>query len=174
MAWTAKNSATDTIERRDEPYLDDALKAELEADVLPRYSTRRAATLPVLHAIQHAHGWIPHQAIEEVATFLGQTPSQVLDTVSFYEDFWLRPKGKYLIMLCQSLSCELCGQLELLERVKAKLGIDVGQTTEDGKFTLVTVECLGSCGTAPAALINETLHENLTAESFERILDGLE
>ena len=174
MAWIVKNSAGAAIDRRDEPYLDNELRAELETEILPRYPTKQAATLPVLHAIQHKYNWIPHQAIEEAADFLELAPSQVLDTATFYEDFWLQPKGKYLIGVCQSISCELLGHEALLEKISAKLGIGLGETTEDGKFTLITMECLGSCGTAPCALINETLHENLTMENFERVLDGLE
>lgn len=174
MAWIVKNSASEQIQRTDQPFLDKDLKAELEAHVLPRYPTKQAAVLPVLHAIQHKHNWIAHQAIEETAEFLELAASQVLDTASFYEDFWLRPKGKYLIMICQSISCELVGQLDLLEKIKAKLGIEVGQTTDDDKFTLMTAECLGSCDTGPCALVNETLHESLTPENFERLLDSLE
>ncbi len=174
MAWIVKNSATMKIDRREQPWLDDALKAELEANVLPSYPTKQAATLPVLHAVQHKHNWIPLQAIEEVADFLGLSHAQVMDTATFYEDFWLKPKGKYLIMVCQSITCELMGQVGLLERIKAKLGIDVGQTTQDGRFTLMAAECLGSCDTAPVALVNEKLYESITATNFERILDDLE
>jgi len=174
MAWIVKNSGTMQIDRQDQPYLDAGLKAQLEKDVLTRYPTKQAAVLPVLHAIQHKHNWIPPQAIEETADLLELTASEVLDAASFYEDFWLKPKGKYLIMLCQSISCELLGQVDLLEKIKAKLGIDVGQTTADERFTLVTVECLGSCSTAPCALVNEKLYESLTADNFERVLDELE
>ncbi len=174
MAWIVKNSATTQIERSDTPLLDQDLRSELEATVLVRYPTKRAAMLPVLHAIQHKHGWIPHQAIEETAQFLDLTASQVLDTATFYEDFWLRPKGKYLIMVCQSISCQLMGHTRLLDKIKQKLGIDVGQTTDDNKFTLMTAECLGSCDTAPCALINETLIESLTPDNIERVLDSLE
>ncbi|MCC7191958.1 MAG: NADH-quinone oxidoreductase subunit NuoE [Phycisphaeraceae bacterium] len=173
MAWIVKNSGGMTIERRETPYLDDALKQKLEAELLPRYPTRRAATLPVLHAVQDQHNWLPYQAIEEVAAFLGLQASEVLDTATFYEMFFLRPKGKYLIMLCQSISCELMGHNELMEKIERKLGIHAGETTEDGRFTLMHAECLGSCGTAPCGLINDRLHENITAENFERILDSL-
>jgi len=173
MAWIVKNSASQTIQRSDQPALDESLKAQLEADVLPRYPTRQASVLPVLHAIQHKHNWISHQAIEETADFLGLHASQVWDTASFYEDFWLRPKGKYLIMVCQSISCELMGQVDLLKKIKAKLGIDTGQTTDDNQFTLMTAECLGSCDTAPCALVNDKLYESLTAENFEQVLDAL-
>ena len=174
MAWISKNSATIEIEHRAEPFLDSPLREQLEAEVLPRYPTRQAATMPVLHALQEAHGWLPYQAIEEAARFLELPAAEVLDTASFYEEYWLRPKGKYVIWVCQSISCELLGQADLLNRIKQKLDIDVGQTTEDGRFTLMTVECLGSCGTAPCALVNETLHENVTIENFEGILDALE
>ncbi len=174
MAWIVKNSAATQINRRTQPYLDDALKADIEATILPRYPTKRAAVLPVLHEVQHKHNWIPHQAIEETATFLGLAPSEVLDTATFYEDFWLEPKGKYLIMVCQSISCELMGQTQLLEKIQAKLGILPGQTTDDGRFTLMTAECLGSCDTAPCALVNEKLYEGLTVENFERVLDSLD
>lgn len=174
MAWIVKNSAGMQIERREQPYLTEAMKAELEAKVMPRYPTRQAATLPTLQMIQHEYGWVPQQAVEETAAFLGLSVATVLDTASFYEEIWLRPRGKYLILICRSLSCELLGQPGLLEAVKEKLGIDEGQTTVDGKFTLMTAECLGSCGTAPAALINEELHEKLTPENLERVLDELE
>ncbi|MCC7145901.1 MAG: NAD(P)H-dependent oxidoreductase subunit E [Phycisphaeraceae bacterium] len=174
MAWIAKNSAGTQIERREQPYLTDELKAKFEAEVLPRYPTRLAATLPVLHELQHRYHYIPYQAIEEAAAFLGVAPAQVLDTASFYEEFWLEPKGKYLIMVCQSLSCELLGHGSLLEKIKSKLGIAPGQTTPDGRFTLMTAECLGSCGTAPCALVNETLYENISVDNFDRVLDSLQ
>lgn len=174
MAWIVKNSATMQIDSRDEPYLDDTLKQELESQILTRYPTRRAATLPVLHAVQHRYNYIPHQALEEAADFLNISSAEMLDTASFYEDFWLKPKGKYLIMVCQSITCELLGHDRLLEKIRDKLGIEPGQTTDDGRFTLITAECLGSCDTAPCALINETRHEDLTCENLDQILDSLD
>jgi NADH-quinone oxidoreductase E subunit len=174
MAWIVKNSAGMKVERREQPYLTDAMKSELEGKVLPRYPTRQAATLPALQMIQHEYGWVPHQAVEEAAAFLELPTATVLDTASFYEEIWLKPKGKYLIMICRSLSCELLGQRDLLAAVKETLDIDEGQTTPDGKFTLMTAECLGSCGTAPAAMVNETLHEGLTPQNLQRVLEELE
>ena len=173
MAWIVKNSAGMTIDRRAEPYLDDAMKATLEAKVMVRYPSRRAGTLPVLHALQDKIGWLPMQAIEEAATFLGVAASEVLDTASFYEMFSLQPKGKYVIWACQSISCELMGHDEIMHKIESKLGIEPGQTTDDGKFTLMHAECLGSCGTAPCALVNEKLHENMTPETVDQILDAL-
>ena len=173
MAWITKNSAAAVIDRRDEPYLTDAMRDELERDVMPRYPTRQAATLPVLHTLQEAHGWLPYQSLEEAADFLGIPASVVLDTATFYEEFWLQPKGKYVIWVCQSISCEIMGSVSLLDAIQDKLGIEVGETTDDGRITLMSVECLGSCGTAPCALVNEDLHERITFDNFAQVLDDL-
>ena len=174
MAWITKNSATEKISRRSEPYLTEAMKDRLEAKVLVRYPTRQAATLPVLHAVQHEVGWLPAQALEEVADFLELDAAVVLDTATFYEEFWLEPKGKYVFWVCQSISCELMGESTITQCLKDKLGIEPGETTEDGRFTLMKVECLGSCGTAPCALVNEVLHENLTTDNIDQIIAELD
>ncbi len=174
MAWIVKNSATIEIERREAPYLDDEMKQHLEAVYVPRFPTRQAVTLPALHAVQHKYGWIPYQAIEEVAAFLDLSAAEVLDAATFYEEFHLHPKGKYLIQVCQSISCELMGHEGVLGRIREKLGIDIGQTTSDGRFTLESVECLGSCGTAPCALVEGVLHENMTVDDVDKVLDALE
>jgi NADH-quinone oxidoreductase subunit E len=129
--------------------------------------------LPALHHVQHAYNWIPPQAMEELAAFLELSPAEVLDTASFYEEYWLRPKGKYLVQVCRSLSCELCGSRDLTKRMEEKLGVPVGETTPDGRFTLVELECLGACGTAPVALVNEALYENLTPEKLEDVVSQL-
>ncbi len=170
MAWITKNSATMRIEKRQAPYLTEAMKTRLRAEVLPRYETKLAALLPTLHTVQHDNGWLPPQALLEIAEFLSLTPAEVIDTASFYEEYWLKPKGQHLIAVCRSIACEFCGQPELTEAIKQKLGIDVGETTEDGQWTLVEVECLGSCDSAPVMLVDEKLHEWMTpAEALKRI-----
>lgn len=173
MAWIVKPSGTMEIERREEPYLTDEMKAELEKEILSRYPSRQAATLPLLHHVQHEYNWIPYQAIEEIADFLEITAAQVHDTATFYEEFFLQPKGKHLIQICQSLSCELCGHQPIWDNLCKKLDIVEGETTDDGKFTLLTVECLGSCGTAPAILIDGHLHEKVTWQQVEKLIDDL-
>ncbi len=174
MAWTMKNSAgAPAQEQRAEPYLTDEMKKEFEANLLPRYPTRRAATLPVLHALEDKYGWLPYQALEETAQFLGLTASEVGDTASFYEMFHLQPKGQYLIQVCQSISCELTGHEGIIGAIEKKLGIGLGETTKDGKFTLTHAECLGSCGSGPCCLINDKLYENLTTANIDQILDAL-
>ncbi len=136
MAWITKNSGAAKVERRAEPYLTPAMQTTLREQVLPRYEDKMGALLPCLHAVQHAHGWIPPQAMLEIAEFLKIEPSKVLDTASFYEEYWLKPKGRHLVQVCRSIACEFCGQKEITQAVKDKLGIEVGETTDDGEFTL--------------------------------------
>ncbi|MCC6285723.1 MAG: NADH-quinone oxidoreductase subunit NuoE [Phycisphaerales bacterium] len=173
MAWIVKPSGTMGIERRDEPYLTQSMRDRLTREVLPRYETTHAALLPALHMIQHEHGWVPAQAMLEVASFLKLEPAEVYDTASFYEEYWLKPRGKYLVSICRSIACEFAGHERVTQAVKDRLGIDVGETTDDGLFTLIELECLGSCGTAPAALVNESLHENATPEGLVRTIDEI-
>jgi NADH-quinone oxidoreductase E subunit len=173
MAWIAEDCRVASFPRSEQPLLTDEMKKELAGKYLPRYPTKRAALLPALHMVQHHLGWIPMQALEEVAAFLEISPAEAMDTASFYEEYWLKPKGKYLLQVCRSLACEICGSKRLTEHVRKKLGVEVGETTADGKFTLVELECLGSCGTAPAMLCNEVLWEDLTAEKLDALLAAL-
>ena len=173
MAWITDNRRTATVERRAEPYLTDEMKRHLSERYVPRYPTKRAVLLPALHYVQHTYNWIPPQAMEEVAAFLDLTPAEVMDTASFYEEYWLKPRGQYLVQVCRSLSCEICQSGGLTQRMKDKLGVEVGETTPDGRFTLVELECLGACGTAPVALVNEALYENLTPEKLDEIVSKL-
>jgi NADH-quinone oxidoreductase subunit E len=109
----------------------------------------------------------------EIAKFLEITPADVLDCVSFYEEYTTEPTGKHVIAVCQSLACEICGHQAILDHVRGKLDIDPHETTDDGKFTLLALECLGSCDTAPVALVNDDLHENLTIEKLDEIIERL-
>jgi NADH-quinone oxidoreductase subunit E len=172
MAWIVEDRRKQ-VEQAGGPYLTDELKRHLSAVFLPRFPTKRAAVLPALHEIQHTYGWIPVQAMEELAAFLEIAPAEVIDTATFYEEYWLRPKGKYLIQVCRSLSCEICDSKKLTAHCKKKLGIDLFETTPDGRFTLVELECLGACGTAPVALVNDVLHEELTVEKLDKIMNEL-
>ena len=129
--------------------------------------------MPALHLIQHEYNWIPPQAMEEVAAFLELAPAEVMDTATFYEEYWLKPKGKYLVQVCRSLACELCGSEQLTEAVRRKCNAEVGETSPDGKFTLVELECLGACGSAPVAGINEVLLEDLTPEKLLEAIERL-
>jgi NADH-quinone oxidoreductase subunit E len=173
MAWIVENRRAPLLPQSDQPLLTEEMKTQLTQRYLPRFPTKRAALLPALHMIQHKHGWISAQAMEEVGAFLGLAPAEVMDTATFYEEYWLKPKGKYLLAVCRSLSCEICGSRQVTGAIKKKLNVELGETTADGKFTLVEYECLGSCGTAPAVLVNEVLHEDVTPDGFLAALDAL-
>src|SRR2546429_7109207 len=173
MPRLAENRTTATVKTNETPYLTEELKNHLREKYFPRYPTKRAVLLPALHLVQHTYNWIPTQAIQEIAEFLEMAPAEALDTATFYEEYWLKPKGKYLLQVCRSLSCEICGSRELTEHLKEKLNVEEFETTADGKFTLVELECLGACGTAPVALVNEVLHEELTSEKLQQIIDAL-
>jgi NADH-quinone oxidoreductase subunit E len=172
MAWIAEDRRQELV-KKGEPLLTEEMKTHLREKYFPRYPTKRAVLLPALHYVQHQYNWLPTQALQEIAEFLELAPAEVLDTASFYEEYWLKPKGKYLIQVCRSLSCEICDSRKLTDHVMKKLGIDVGETTSDGRFTLVELECLGACGTAPVALVNEALYEELTVEKLQQIIDTL-
>ncbi|MDZ4829842.1 MAG: NAD(P)H-dependent oxidoreductase subunit E [Phycisphaerae bacterium] len=171
MAWTVKPSSTQKIPTRTEPYLTVTMKDSWERELLPRYATRQGALMPILHEIQHAHRHIPYQAMLEIASFLKITPAEVLDTVTFYEEYSTEERGRCVIGICQSIACEVCGHQKLVDHVRVKLGIEPHETTDDGAFTLLTLECLGSCDTAPVALLNETLYEKLTTETIDKLID---
>jgi NADH-quinone oxidoreductase subunit E len=173
MPWTAENRTTETVRSSDGPLLTDAMKQHLREKYLPRYPTKRAVLLPALHMVQHAYNWIPMQAVAELAEFLDIAPSEALDTATFYEEYYLKPKGKYLLQVCRSLPCEICRSGEVTDHLKQKLNLDPGQTTPDGRFTLVELECLGACGEAPVMLVNEQLLTNLTPESVDAALAAL-
>ncbi|CAN5497831.1 hypothetical protein BH09PLA1_BH09PLA1_10610 [soil metagenome] len=172
MAWLVEDRRA-ALTAAGEPLLTDEMKKHLSEKYFPRYPTKRAVLLPALHHVQHAYGHIPMQAMEELATFLELAPSEVLDTATFYEEYWLKPKGKYLLQVCRSLSCEICASGELTRALEDTLKIDIGQTTKDDRFTLMELERLGACGTAPVALVNEVLHEELTPAKLLELIKKL-
>lgn len=173
MAWISEDRRQALV-RDGKPLLTDDMKKTLEEKYFPRYPTKRAVLLPALHLVQHEYNWIPPQAIEEIAQFLEIAPAEALDTASFYEEYWLKPKGKYLLQVCRSLTCEICGSEKLREHLQHRLRIDVGETTPDKRFTLVELECLGACGSAPVMLVNEVLYENIAStDQLDQILDRL-
>jgi NADH-quinone oxidoreductase subunit E len=142
-------------------------------ELLTRYPTRRAALLPVLWLCQDRFGWISTEVMRAVAERLGEAPAFVEGVVTFYTMFRTEPPARFVLQACVTLSCELCGARELLERVHIKLGIKPGERTADGTFQLVGVQCLGACGGAPVIQVNDDYYEKLTPESLDRLLDEL-
>ena len=139
----------------------------------PRYPTKVALLLPALHAAQEEFGWLPGDVMDEVAAHIGIHPAQVREVASFYTMYNLKPVGKYHLKICTNVACCLRGADELVEHCEKKFGIQCGETTPDKRFTLMEEECLGACGTAPAMMLNDDYHENLTAEKLDQLLAGL-
>ncbi len=142
-------------------------------ETVRRYPKKEAAMLPVLYLAQEEFGHLSHEAIAYVAKLMDQPPARVHGVVSFYTMFNVKPIGRYHIQVCRTLSCALRGTEKVTGFVKRTLGIEVGQTTADGRFTLSEVECLASCGTAPMMQINDDYYENLTEEKIAEILQSL-
>ncbi len=137
-----------------------------------RYPIRNALILPALHAAQEEFGWLPKEAMDEVAVFIGVHPAQIREVASFYTMYNLSPVGEKHLKICTNVSCMLRGAYDLVTHCEKKLQIKTGETTVDGKFTLSEEECLGACGTAPAMMVNDDYHENLSIERINQILEG--
>jgi NADH-quinone oxidoreductase subunit E len=141
--------------------------------LLKRYPKRASLSLPSLWMIQYQEGWISEEAMIYLAEKLNTTPMDIQSIASFYSMFNLKPVGTYHIQVCKTLSCMLCGSKEIRSHLENKLGIKVGETTKDMKFSLSEVECLGSCGTAPAMSLNDDYIENLTIDKIDKIIDEI-
>lgn len=139
----------------------------------PRYPTKVALLLPALHAAQDETGWLPPEVIEEIGEYIGIHPAQVKEVASFYTMYNLQPVGKYHLKICTNVACALRGVEDVVSHCEKKLGICMGETTPDKKFTLMEEECLGACGTAPAMMLNNDYVENLTVKKMDELLNSL-
>ena len=145
-------------------------------EILNQYPKEKSksALLPLLHLAQaEFDGWLSVPTMDYVASILNIQPIEVYEVASFYSMFNLKPTGKYLIEVCQTSSCWMCGSEDIVRYLESKLHVEVGQPTQDGMFQIKTVECLGSCGTAPMFQIGAKYYENLTFEKIDTILDDL-
>src|ERR1700704_2233478 len=157
--------------RPDNPYAKDrfadpAKKLEFPPDakarfdqLLPRYPTKEAALLPTLHLAQEVWGWIAPEVVHYVGSLLGLLPATRVGGGSMYNQ---KPVGKYHLQVCTNLSCMVTNAYDIYDHLCERLRINPGETTSDGKYTVVEVECLGSCGTAPVVQVNNDYHENMS------------
>ena len=142
--------------------------------IFSQYPDKKSATLPLLHLAQSQHGYISNSVINTIADLVDCHPAIVMDCVSFYTMLYTKPQGRHIIQVCQTLSCSLNGADSLVDHVSDKYEIEPGETTTDGRFTLMKVECLGSCGTAPVVQINKGYHEGLSSQQFDKLLESFE
>jgi len=141
--------------------------------ILARYPTRQAALLPVLWLAQEAWGWISREAAEEVARVLELPIAHVDGVLTFYTMYNLRPVGRNLLQFCTSISCHLAGAEDLIGRCGKRLGIGLEETTPDGKFTMIEVECIAGCDRAPSLMVNDKYHEPMDEKKLDTLLDRL-
>ena len=138
------------------------------------YPSKQALVLPVLWMIQEEQGHISEEAMRYVGELLDVPFGHVLGVVTFYTMFHEKPQGKHHIEVCTNVSCMLRGSAKIVEHLEQRLGIKLGETSKDMKWTLSEVECMGSCGTAPMVAVGEDYYENLTTEQIDKLLATLE
>ncbi|HZU67459.1 MAG TPA: NADH-quinone oxidoreductase subunit NuoE [Ktedonobacteraceae bacterium] len=143
-------------------------------DLASRYPVARSAVMPALYIAQQEEGYITQEALQAVAEAIGMTVDDVESVATFYTMYYQRPPGKRVIKVCTSISCYLRGCDKLVEHLEQRLGIKRGETTADGNYTLMTTECLASCGTAPVLQVNGQFVENVTPEQADILLEELD
>lgn len=141
--------------------------------ILTRYPTREAALLPTLHLVQELWGYISPEAVHYVSELLDLSPATVFGVVSFYDMYDQKPVGKYRLRVCTNLSCMVSNAYDIYEHLCDKLQVNPHETTKDGRFTVLEVECLGSCGTAPVVQVNNDYHESMSVAKMDALLDQL-
>ena len=153
--------------------LSDEERREIEAEVAI-YAQKRAACIEALKVVQQHRGWVPDEALDDVAELLEMTPDELDGVATFYNLIFRKPVGRHVILICDSVSCWIMGYDNLLGHLRSRLGIALGETTPDGRFTLLPSVCLGACDRAPVMMIDDDLHLDLTPERIDQILAGYE
>jgi NADH-quinone oxidoreductase subunit E len=129
--------------------------------------------LPCLRRIQDDRGFVADSDIADLTAYLGVPRIQIEEVLAHYTQFRRAPIGRWHLQACRNLSCSMRGAERVIEHLRDKLGVEPGQTTADGRYTLSTVECLGSCGTAPVVMLNDAYHENMNADRLDALIQGL-
>ena len=160
---TAKTTRQSIVEDLSEPI----------AEIVKRYPKRRSAIMPALYLAQEKYGCIDETTYQAISQILDVPEIWVFELASFYTLYNRKEIGIYHLQLCTNVPCMLRGTYDLMEHLQSRLGIKNGETSKDGLFTLTAVECIGSCDVAPAMMINQSYHNNLSKEQLDKILDGL-
>ena len=154
------------------------LELELELgplyEILDGYKTQRGAVIPVLQKAQELYGWLPEQVLKVIAKEMNVPLSQIYGVVTFYSQFYLTRRGRHIVRQCDGTACHVRGAARIVDVVENHLGIKAGETTPDYKYTFEVVYCLGSCGLAPVAMIDDQVVGHLVPEKLVSILDGLD
>jgi NADH-quinone oxidoreductase subunit E len=149
--------------------LSQAESQEIDAE-LQHYEHKRGACVEALKIVQRHRGWVSDEGLRDVAERLEMTSDELDSIATFYNLIFRKPVGKHVILLCDSVSCWIMGYMRLRQHLEARLGITPGETTADGRFTLLPIACLGTCDHAPALMIDAQLYHNLDPEQLDRVL----
>lgn len=146
-------------------------KDEKINQILLKYEKDKSNLIQILNEVQETYGYIPEDVQLEISKYLGMEMAEIYGVITFYARFTLKPKGKYNIAVCLGTACFVKGSEKILDRVKQKLGIDVGETTKDGKFSIEATRCIGACGLAPVFTVNDEVYGKATPELVDKVLD---
>ena len=149
------------------------MREELE-EIIEKYKETPGALIPVLHEAQDLYGYLPFEVQKIIADGLNIPVAKVYGVVTFYSQFSLNPKGKYRVSVCLGMACYVKGAAEILDKLKERLSIDVGECTDDGLFSLDSCRCIGACSLAPVVTINEEVYGKLVPEDIDGIIDKYE
>ena len=149
--------------------LSDEERHEIEAE-LAIFPQKRSACIDALKVVQQHRGWVSNEAIEDLAEMLEMSPAELDGVATFYNLIFRKPVGRHVILICDSVSCWIMGYDNLRGHLRSRLGIDLGETTADGRFTLLPSVCLGACDRAPVMMVDDDLHLDLTPERIDEIL----
>ena len=150
----------------------DEIKDQMRA-ICARYPDQRSGMLPCLHLVQQTEGYITPEGVQAVSDVIGCKVDEVESVVTFYAMYFTKPVGRHVIKVCTSISCYLRGCDDLMTHLERRLGVKRGETTSDGQFTLLPIECLAACGMAPVLQVNDEFVENVTTEKADALLDRL-
>ena len=145
-------------------------RLEIEAE-FPKYPDKRAASIDALKIVQRRRGWVPDEAIYDLAGLLEMTPDELDSVATFYNLIFRKPVGKHVILLCNSVSCWIMGYDSVRDSFEQRLGVDLGQTSQDGQFTLLPIVCLGACDHAPTLMVDHELIEDFDLEKIDELLE---
>lgn len=151
--------------------LTDDMKRDLVSE-LATAQTRQAACIEAMQIVQRRTGWVSDETIAAIADFLDMSIEELESVATFYNHIYREPVGKHVILICSSVTCWILGYETLKEHIRTKLGIGLGETTEDGMFTLIPIQCLGACDKAPSMMIDDILYVHLTPEKFDSIVES--
>lgn len=143
---------------------------EIEAEI-PRYADKRAVSIDAMKIVQRHRGWVSDESLHDIAELLEMSSDELEGVATFYPMVYREPVGRHVVLYCDSVSCWIMGSEQVRDQLRSRLGIDPGETTRDGRFTLLPIVCLGTCDHAPAMMIDDDLHRDLEPERIDEILE---